>query len=359
VPFALNSKLFSDYSVKYRVLFLPPGKTATYQTGSATSPNVTVQFPVGTIIAKTFAFEDEGAGTLKSVETRLLIKRLNSSGQARWDGVPYIWETDTNGKRVARLAMGGGTAPVSWNHTDVDSGVKHVGSTSSYRIPNANQCLSCHANEDVDTGSAPIGPKVRFLNRPYHSESNFVTEQGQHDVLGKNQIQYWCQNGLLAGCPGNLTVNANQIANVERVPTFNKVGDGHATDVAQDIEARARAWLEVNCQHCHNSRGFAANTGMYLDSLRRVDGVFGICKKPTATGQEGNGGRTYDIHPGNVADSIMPFRIGPEATTPAARMPPLARSVVDTEGHALIEQWIRDVVVKDETKYPDSTSCGN
>ncbi len=64
-----------------------------------------------------------------------------------------------------------------------------------------------------------------------------------------------------------------------------------------------------------------------------------------------------DIHPGVVSDSIVAFRIGPDATTPAARMPPIARSVVHDEGHALIEQWIQDVVVPDEARYPGSTSC--
>lgn len=51
------------------------------------------------------------------------------------------------------------------------------------------------------------------------------------------------------------------------------------------------------------------------------------------------------------------FRIGPGATTPAARTPPLARSVVHAEGHALIEQWVQQIVAKDESKYPGSTSC--
>lgn len=360
VPFALTTKLFSDYSIKYRVAYLPPGTKATYNaTSSESTTNATIVFPTGTIIAKTFSFRNETARTEVPIETRLLIRRVNSKGAVRWDGAAYIWRTEA-GKRVARLSLGGGSASVSWDQVDLDSGAHQSGSTPNYLIPHGNQCLSCHSNEDKEPGSSPIGTKVRFMNRAYRPESSFATEQGQHEVLGQNQIQYWCQKGLLAGCPANLSVNpATQIANVERVPIFNKEGDGHPTDPAQDIEARARAYLEVNCQHCHNVRGFAANTGMYLDSLRKVDGVYGICKRPTATGQEGNGGRTYDIHPGVTADSIMPFRIGPEATTPAARMPPLARSVVHVEGHALIEQWIRDVVHANETKYPGSTSCAN
>lgn len=42
-----------------------------------------------------------------------------------------------------------------------------------------------------------------------------------------------------------------------------------------------------------------------------------------------------------------------------APLPPLARSKVHEEGHDLITQWIRDVVVVDEAKYPNSSNCGS
>lgn len=359
VPYSLNSKLFSDYAVKYRVAYLPTGTKAVYRSAANDGTDAVIVFPSGTIIAKTFSFADEANKTETPVETRLLIKRVNNKGVARWDGAAYIWTTE-NGKRVAKLALGGGSASVHWQTTDVDSGIVHTGSTPNYLIPNANQCLSCHSRNDQETGSAPIGPKVRNMNKPYRPESLFATGQGQHAVAGHNQIEWWCSHGLMTGCPADLGVDdATQIAkSIERVPVFNKPGDaGFTAGSAQDIEARARSWLEVNCQHCHNVSGFAASTGFYLDYFRKVDTSYGICKRPTATGQEGNGGRSYDIHPGEAADSIMEFRIGPTATTPAARMPPLARSVVDEEGHALIAQWIQDVVHADEAAYPGSTSC--
>ncbi|SEQ25331.1 parallel beta-helix repeat-containing protein [Solimonas aquatica] len=358
-PYGLNSKLFSDYAVKYRVVFLPPGTHGTYRDAASDGANATLVFPTGTIIAKTFAFADETVGSETPLETRLLIKRVNSKGQVRWDGLVYVWR-NVGGQFVAQLAMGGETDSVHWVTTDVDSGVRHVGSTTSYTVPNANQCLNCHSREDQEPGAAPIGTKVRFMNRAWRPESLRVSGLSQHPERGLNQIQWWCDHGLLAGCPSDLGVDgATQIAGkLERSPTFNKPGDaGYAAGSAQDIEARARAWLEVNCQHCHNARGFAANTGFYLDSLRKVDGGYGICKRPTATGQEGNGGRSYDIHPGLSADSIVEFRIGPTALTPAARMPPLARSVVDEEGHALVQLWIDSVTRADEAAYPGSTSC--
>jgi uncharacterized repeat protein (TIGR03806 family) len=351
VPFALNTKLFSDYSVKYRVLFMPTGAKAIYKDASTDGPNATLIFPVGTIIAKTFAFANESGGTENVVETRLLIKRVNSKTHAvRWDGLAYIWGTDGAGKRVATLSPSGGSSAVSWNYHDVDSGALETGSTN-YQIPNANQCLSCHSREDSEPGAAPIGLKVRNLNRAYRSESPIATEQAGHDIAGDNQVAWLCSHNLMLGCP-DLGLNATtQIAeSVERLPVFNKPEDG-------SIESRARAYLEVNCQHCHNVRGFAAATGLYLNASGPVGLAHGICKHPTASGADGSGGFSYDIVPGDPDHSIVPYRMSPAATSAAARMPPLARSVTHTEGHALVEQWIRDVIVADESKYPNSTHC--
>lgn len=353
VPYVLNSKLFSDFSVKHRVVFLPPGTSALYRDVDQ-GVNQTVVFPTGTVIAKTFSFPDQTNDTEADFETRLLIKRQRANGQVYWDGLEYIWGTE-NGQRVARLSQGGGNAAASWDYFDVDSGVRHTGNTD-YQFPNASQCLACHANDDNETGSAPIGPKIRNLNRPYASESPLASGALAHPVVGQNQIAYWCDNGLLSNCPDTLTVDpVSQVANVSRIPVFNKPGDGgDAPGSDADIERRARAYLEVNCAHCHNPQGNASNTGMYVDVVRPVNGVYGICKGPTATGTEGRGGRSVDIHPGQADDSILVYRMGPEAQTVQARMPPIARSVVHDEAVALITRWINDVV---DDSYEDADAC--
>ena len=360
-PYTLNTKLFSDYAVKYRVAYLPPNTQATYQTPSVTSPSATLNFPQGTIIAKTFSFLNGTEET--DIETRLIIKRENNSGQTLWVGLPYIWQTDENGQRFATLEpAGSGTTPVSvaWSYTDPDTGRLQQGSTNNYRVPDRNQCIQCHQNRDLDGGTAPIGPRVPNLNRPYASESSIMTAQSEHEIAGQNQLAYLCQQGVVVGCPDNLGVAQNtQIAtNIERLPKFNVPGDsGEISGSDEDIEARTRAWLEVNCQHCHNDNGFADNTGYYLDHYRPVNSSYGICKRPTATGREGSDGRNFDIVPGNADGSIIEFRISPDAQTPAARMPPVARSVVDVEGHALVREWINNVVRRDEEAYPGSSDC--
>ncbi|WP_370262342.1 parallel beta-helix domain-containing protein [Limnobacter sp.] len=358
MPYVLNSKLFSDYSLKHRVIFVPRGKKANYLADEANRVNATINFPVGTIIAKTFTFVDQPQGKETAYETRLLIKRERKDGNPYWEALEYIWQDAGGGKRKAVLSQGGGKAAASWDYVDVESGKRQQGNTAEYLFPNANQCLICHSNNDVESGSSPIGPKPRNLNREYRNESPLLTAgQSQHPINGKNQIQFMCETGLMQNCPSDLKVNqTTKVAGaVPRIPKFNKPGDsGQPAGSKADIEARARAYLEVNCAHCHNVNGQASNTGFYVDVFRAVDSTYGICKKPTASGSEGRGNRLYDIHPGVSADSIVPYRMGPEAVELAAKMPPLARSVVDTEAVTLINQWIDQVI---DSSYENADAC--
>jgi hypothetical protein len=112
---------------------------ARWEEGSASAPNAILDFPVGTVIAKTFAFDDGAAEEV--VETRLLIHREGNTG-AFWEGMAFIWEKDGAGNRTdARLAVAGGTAAVHWNFEDPDPDVTatYVGSTNSYLIPHARK----------------------------------------------------------------------------------------------------------------------------------------------------------------------------------------------------------------------------
>ncbi|ASK36477.1 hypothetical protein CEK62_09030 [Alcanivorax sp. N3-2A] len=350
VPFVLNTKLFSDNASKYRVAFLPPGQPALYKDGqNGNNLNGTLEFPVGTVIVKTFAFTDEATSSEQLVETRLLVKRTSKSGKPFWAGLPYIWDQDG----VARLALGGGRRAATWHFHDANTGNLISGSTDRYSVPNANQCITCHGNDDRPSGSAPIGPKVRNLNRAYMPESSFMGSSGQGGFPRVNQLQYWIEHGLLSGAP-ELEINGQGVAtNIERLPRWNVPGDGgEVAGSAADVEQRLRAYLEVNCQHCHNDRGAASNTGYYLDHFRAVDAGYGICKKPTATGG-GSCGRQHVVVPGSSDDSIVTCRLAAEQD-PERMMPPIARSVAHDDAVALMKQWI-DTVVDDS--YINGAAC--
>ena len=108
----------------------------------------------------------------------------------------------------------------------------------------------------------------------------------------------------------------------------------------------------MNCQHCHNDKGAASNTGYYLDHFREVDASYGICKKPTATGG-GSCGRQHVVVPGSAESSIVSCRMAAE-NDPQRMMPPIARSVADAEATALLDQWINQVV---DSSYTNGSAC--
>ena len=113
--------------------------------------------------------------------------------------------------------------------------------------------------------------------------------------------------------------------------------DANWEDPHAPLDARARAYLDINCGHCHNANGAANTTGLTLDYTTPEDRHLGICKPPTAAGQ-GTGDHFFDIVPGQPDESILPYRLS--STEPGVMMPELGRSTVHREGVALIKAWI-------------------
>ncbi len=288
VPYDLNTPLFSDYATKYRFVWMPPGTSATY------NDTDTFTFPVGTILAKTFAFPDaDQGGKQRIIETRLLV-----NGGCGWATLPYVWNKE---QTEATLDVAADPVTVHWVHP---SGKRY---TIDYVIPNTNQCKGCH---DRSKNVIPIGPKARNLNKDFnYPEGRF------------NQLAYWTKVGYLKGAPPP-----------EQAPKLAAWDDATST-----LDARARAYLEVNCAHCHNPRGPANTTGLYLLATQTDPMRLGLCKVPVSAGQ-GSGDLLFDVVQGKPEESILVHRM--ESTTPKMMMPELGRTVVHQEGLALIRQWI-------------------
>ncbi len=106
---------------------------------------------------------------------------------------------------------------------------------------------------------------------------------------------------------------------------------------SSSLDDRARAWLEINCAHCHNPHGPASNSGLDLRFSQRDPVKWGVMKVPVAAGR-GSGGRSYDIVPGKPDESILTYRL--ESTEPGIMMPELPRRMVDEESLSLIKEWI-------------------
>ncbi len=295
--YRLSTPLFSDYTVKHRFIRLPEG------TAMQWNPTNVLDFPVGTVIAKTFAYPD--ASVDASSEERFLETRIELREDSGWYGYSYIWNDDQSD---AELSLGGGIIDASWVGAD---GVEH---TNAYQVPNANQCLSCHSR---DGEYVPLGPTARNLNCSGPESTTIV-----------NQIDHWIEKGQLQEAPPR-----------EERPNLIAYDDPDAGSVHD----RARAWLEVNCAHCHNPLGTARTSGLDLRYSQKTPAKYGVWKSPVAAGK-GSGGRSYDIVPGEPDKSILMFRL--ETELPGARMPNLSRNLVHSESNALIRQWISEMPKK-------------
>ena len=179
--------------------------------------------------------------------------------------------------------------------------------SNKYQIPNANQCLSCHSSNNK---YVPLGTTARNLNRPGVAKD------------AENQLTAWSEQGLLKACPSP-----------EQQPKLAAYDDAKSGSLDQ----RARAWLEVNCAHCHNPTGSARTSGLDLRTAQMDPAKFGVFKSPVAAGK-GSGGRRYDIVPGKPDESILMYRL--ETEQPGARMPSLARNLIHAESNALIQECI-------------------
>ena len=89
----------------------------------------------------------------------------------------------------------------------------------------------------------PIGPKLRNLNRLVSRNNNII-----------NQLEYFCNTGILD------SLDPHSYA---ALPDWQNLNDSQ--------EQRARAYLDVNCAHCHNEKGFASDVDLHLAFEKSLD----------------------------------------------------------------------------------------
>lgn len=293
IPYELNTPLYSDDTTKHRWFRLPE------QAAIEWTDHGPLEFPVGTVIAKTFAYPDSTDDSTPG--ERYLETRIEFREASGWYGYSYVWNED---QTDAELRLGGGRIEAQW--IDAAGAVQ----TNRYEVPNANQCLTCHSQNNK---YEPLGPTARNLNRKCNDEDE------------QSQIGSWISKAILVGAPES-----------SRHPVLARFDD----PATGTLDERARAWLEVNCAHCHNPAGSARTSGLDLSIAQLDSSKWGVMKSPVAAGK-GSGGRKYDVVPGKPDESILMYRI--ESEDVGARMPNLARNRTFEAGNALIREWIESL----------------
>jgi uncharacterized repeat protein (TIGR03806 family) len=296
-PYEMNSALFTDYALKARAIRVPKDTSATW------SDNDAFDFPVGTILLKSFFYPADfrsPSEDIHLIETRLLIKHTEG-----WQGWPYVWNDAMD---EATLSVAGASEEITF----LDASGAAV--TFPYLVPQKNQCTACHEllDDNSDTFISPIGPKARHLHR-----------DGQLEAL--------TEEGVLTGTPAlDGVYAAYDFADLE--------SRGLDALAEAEVETAARDYLDVNCAHCHNARhnnGVASNLLLNYDNTDEFK--LGVCKRP-GSAAAGAGGRTYDIVPGDHDQSVLWYRMDTEVV--GEMMPLLGRALAHREGVDLVAKWI-------------------
>lgn len=262
----LSSTLFTDYAEKQRLIRIPEGQKMILK------GNGLPEFPEGTLIAKTFYYPSETGRKTQIVETRLLIFKAS-----KWNSGTYKWNED---QREAFLIEDGATVPVTVK--TLTGKLTRI----AYHIPDQKECVSCHHSGN---SILPIGPKVRNLNRT-------VEREGKHI----NQLKYLMDRGF---------IQSSQPDSFQRLPDYK--------DRKLHPGLRARAYLDVNCAHCHQPGGYAGQTTLDLDYGTDLD----------RTGIKFNRSNII-IRMSNMGEY---------------HMPKLGTTVIDNEGLKLIKSYLGSI----------------
>lgn len=273
-PYDVNVPFWSDGADKQRFFRLPPGKALGYASEG------TFDVPVGATLVKSFS-KPSSQGR-RYLETRLIERTADG-----WEAATYVWNAD---QADAELA----TAGRQFEQYSRAHGV------STWHAPSASECASCH----VEASGYALGLTAAQLQRD-------------------GQLARWVAAGALS------------------VPAEESIGRARALpqpgSAEVDLEAHARAYLDVNCAMCHlpDGPGNAAidlRFGVALADTGMIGGEL------TQGDLGGKGARI--VTPGRPDLSGLWTRM---ASSGEGRMPPIGSLVVDVEGLGVIGDWIRSM----------------
>jgi uncharacterized repeat protein (TIGR03806 family) len=281
VPYAITSPLWSDGAGKSRWIRLPEGQKVTY------ADDGTLKFPVGTVFVKQFDLPDAVTVTGRSrhLETRVMVVGTDTT----W-GSTYRWNADGTD---ANLVFEGADETILDTTTNT---------TRNWHYPSFGQCWSCHRD-------------------------------GNYRILGFKAIQLGPDERTFLAANGVFDP-----ADVAKMPAPLPT----PSDTTKTIEERATSYLAANCSPCHHEGGSFEGGGQtwlatYGSGSLAARGLDQPSKNWPMTVRLGIPGGTLVV-PGDPQNSVLLGRI--KTNDPDLRMPPLARNVVDTDGAAIIEQWI-------------------
>lgn len=285
LPYTPNLRFWSDHAEKQRWFAITdPAAAMTWEKEGPW------QYPAGMLWVKHFDMEmiRGNPATRKRIETRVLVR--NGSGAY---GVSYRWNED--GTDATLVEDGGETFLLE---IEVDG----QPTMQMWSIPGRAQCMVCHTEN--------AGHALSFNTRQLNRDGDI------HGFTG-NQIELLHAAGYIHNPPDPVPSLAAHVT---------------PTDTTQPLEKRVRSYLDVNCGYCHqpggSGGGWDGRGQLTLEQTGLIRGLVTAPKHPD----------DRMIVPGDVTHSVILSRLA--ETNDYTRMPPLATSVTDPEGIALLTEWI-------------------
>jgi len=241
-------------------------------------------FPIGSVLMKHFTFGE------KFIETRLF-----AHGQLGWQGFSYEWNDAQTEATLLNAAKDKNINNVNWH------------------FPSAGQCLQCHTS----AAGFSLGLETKQLN------GEFLYPASQKTA---NQLTTLAHIGIFT----------SPLTNTQKTEKLYSLNDTQAT-----TQQKARSYLHTNCADCHQPNG---PTPVNID-LRFGTPLaqMNICNIAPVAGEVG----ITNARIVAVGDPLKSTLVKRMQVTDAMQMPPLARSVIDTQAVQIMSDWISGL-----------TSCG-
>jgi uncharacterized repeat protein (TIGR03806 family) len=307
LPYSVNAPAWADGAHVERFVGLP-GETRIDLTNGGWS------FPDGGVLMQTLSLQN------RRVETRLLTRQ---NGQ--WAGYSYRWDdAQSDATLVGRngedadlaVSTGGANSASPSARASANSQPSTLNSQlSKWRFPSRTECMGCHSR----AANFVLGFTDLQLNRTH-----------DYGSARDNQLRTLTHLGLFAGKDSGGSSIAGLLRKAQGAK--DKLVDPY--DSAQDLEARARSYLHVNCSVCHVEAG-GGNAKMELGISTRAErmNVFDARPQHDTFGVA----NAMLIAPGETARSVLFHRVSRRGR---GQMPPLVSTRVDDRAVALLREWI-------------------
>jgi putative heme-binding domain-containing protein len=296
LPYSINAEPWFDGTMAERFVALPgEAKLGVYKKTDIQIGYIAGEweFPSGGVLAKTISIETEpgNLASRRKLETQVLQYDVDT-----WRAYNYIWNDDQTDAFLAPDQASDQSFEIR------DSAVPGGKRRQTWRHASRTECILCHTTR---AGS------IHGFRQPQLARSQ------NYDGTLADQLRTLDHIGLFAEpLPAKIDAWPDPL------------------DASADLTARARAYLHVNCGHCHR-RGGGGSSFFDVNYAHTLDKTSLVGTRPTQG--------TFGIHgaqivaPGDPFGSVLYYRT---SKLGHGRMPQFGSQVVDPRGTRLIRDWI-------------------